>query len=70
MQGGLILFKGENSLVLNQSTMREAVQLWLNKQLLDANKILKVTKVEKTSTTFNADEFTVTLVAEEEEDDL
>lgn len=39
--------KGKNSMILNQSTMIEAVEYWLNKSQLTPEKKVKVTSVTK-----------------------
>ena len=55
--------KGTNELSLNQATMIEAVQLWLD-SLLSA-KGPTVTKVERDGSSYNGREFRVTIVSDD-----
>lgn len=53
--------KGNNTITINQSSMIEAVQQWLDGQLLNAGEFGRVTKVEAESKNYGAQTFSVDL---------
>ena len=58
--------KGCNKLLINQATMIEAIQFWIDNEM---DNPVVVTKVSTVASSFDADEFEIKLETKEEQTD-